>query len=71
MPGAVARTSTFALTNATFPYVQEIATRGYVRAARDNPSLAAGLNIVRGQVLTAQLANAFGLPTASLGEALL
>jgi alanine dehydrogenase len=71
MPGAVARTSTRALTNATFPYVQWIAHRGYVRAARDNAALAAGLNIVKGKVVNPGLAAAFGLPTATLGEALL
>jgi len=43
MPGAVARTSTTALTNATFPYVLEIANKGWRQAAADNPAIAAGL----------------------------
>ena len=69
MPGAVARTSPFALTNATFPYVQEIANRGYRAAARDHAALAAGLNIVNGQIVHRRLAAVFGLPCASLDEA--
>jgi alanine dehydrogenase len=70
MPGAVARTSTTALTNATFPYVLEIAKRGYARAARKNPALAAGLNIVRGRVTYADLATQYRKPLAILAEVL-
>jgi alanine dehydrogenase len=70
MPGAVARTSTVALTNATFPYVLELANHGYVRAARENPAIAAGLNIVKGKVVYGELAQIFRLPLASLDEAL-
>jgi alanine dehydrogenase len=70
MPGAVARTSTTALTNATFPYVLEIAKRGYARAARKNPALAAGLNIVRGRVTYADLATQYRKPLATLAEVL-
>ena len=70
MPGAVARTSTTALTNATFPYVLEIAKKGYGRAARKNPALAAGLNIVRGRVSYPDLAAQYHLPLASLTEVL-
>jgi alanine dehydrogenase len=51
MPGAVARTSTLALTNATFPYVLEIANKGHERAAKENPAIRAGLNVVNGQVV--------------------
>jgi alanine dehydrogenase len=43
MPGALARTSTLALTNATFPYALEIARQGWRRAAAENPAIAAGL----------------------------
>ncbi len=70
MPGAVARTSTTALTNATFPYVLEIAKKGYARAARKNPALAAGLNIVRGRVTYADLATQYRKPLVPLPEVL-
>ncbi len=69
MPGAVARTSTTALTNATFPYVLEIARKG-CRAARKNPALASGLNIVRGRVTYADLATQYRKPLAPLAEVL-
>ncbi len=61
MPGAVARTSTFALTNATFPYVKKLADKGYVRAMRDDPALARGLNLWFGQVTHAAVARDLGL----------
>jgi alanine dehydrogenase len=48
MPGAVARTSTFALNNATLPFTLALADKGYARACRENPHLLAGLNIHRG-----------------------
>ena len=48
MPGAVARTSTFALNNATLPFTLALANKGYKRALQDNPHLLAGLNIHRG-----------------------
>jgi alanine dehydrogenase len=51
MPGAVPRTSTFALTNATLPYVRAIADLGWEAAARRDPGLAAGLNIHAGHVI--------------------
>ncbi len=60
MPGAVARTSTYALTNATFPYVQEIANKGWQRAAEDNPAVRSGLNIVEGRVVFGKIAEQFG-----------
>ncbi len=69
MPGAVARTSTTALTNATFPYVLEIARKG-CRAARKNPALASGLNIVRGRVTYADLATQYRKPLTPLAEVL-
>jgi alanine dehydrogenase len=50
MPGAVPRTSTFALTNATLPYVRAIADLGWDAAAKRDPGLAAGLNIQAGHV---------------------
>jgi alanine dehydrogenase len=50
MPGAVPRTSTFALTNVTLPYAMQIANRGVVDALMADPSLRAGLNTYKGQV---------------------
>jgi len=61
MPGAFARTSTFALTNATFPYVQELADKGWIQASRENPEIASGLNVVRGQVTNQPVAFAHRL----------
>ena len=66
MPGAVARTSTLALTNATFPYVLEIAAKGYRRAAKENPAVAAGLNVVNGKVFYRDLSQLYRLPPAPL-----
>ncbi len=63
MPGAYARTSTFALTNATFPYVQQIADKGWLQAARENPEIAKGLNVVRGHVTHQPVALAHHLPS--------
>ena len=62
MPGAVARTSTFALANATLPYMREIANEGAVRACLQNPSLALGLNTFKGNVTYQAVAKAHGLP---------
>jgi alanine dehydrogenase len=50
MPGAVPRTSTFALTNATLPYVRLIANQGYEAAVRENPALAEGVNTYAGEI---------------------
>ena len=66
MPGAVGRTSTYALTNATLPYLLEIADKGHERAAADNPAIHAGLNLVRGHVTNRAVADTFGLPCRSL-----
>ena len=62
MPGAVPRTSTLALTNATFPYALRLADLGWQRACLEDPSLALGVNVVRGQVTYGGVAEAFGLP---------
>ena len=61
MPGAVPRTSTLALTNATFPYVVQLANKGWKRALRENGALLKGLNIVDGKVTYPAVAEAFGL----------
>jgi alanine dehydrogenase len=50
MPGAVSRTSTLALTNATFPYAVTLANKGWKAACRDDRALALGLNVVRGKL---------------------
>jgi len=57
MPGAVPRTSTFALTNATFPYVMSLADKGAYKAMLENPHLLNGLNIVKGNVTCETVAN--------------
>src|SRR5262249_22298129 len=61
MPGAVGRTSTYALTNVTLPYVIELAKKGIDRALADNSALKHGLNIRNGQVTNPAVAATFGL----------
>jgi alanine dehydrogenase len=70
MPGAVPITSTYALTNATLPYVLHVSEAGIARAARENPGLAKGVNVVDGKVTYAPVAEATGLPFVELFEAL-
>src|ERR671931_1238539 len=70
MPGAVPITSTRALTNATLPYVLHLADVGVAQAARENPGLAKGVNVVGGKVTYKPVAEATGQPYASLFEAL-
>jgi alanine dehydrogenase len=60
MPGAVARTSTFALNNATLPFVLALADKGINAALRANPHLLAGLNVYEGQITHAAVADALG-----------
>jgi alanine dehydrogenase len=62
MPGGVPRTSTLALTNATFPYAKQLATKGWKQALKENEALRKGLNIVDGKVTYPAVAEAFGLP---------
>jgi len=59
MPGAVGRTSTFALTNATLPYALQLADLGYQKACRLDPGLAEGINIERGKVTNRAVAEGF------------
>jgi alanine dehydrogenase len=61
MPGAVPYTSTLALTNATFPYLLQIAQKGWEKACEDNVGLKKGLNIVRGEIVYQPVAEAFGM----------
>jgi alanine dehydrogenase len=66
MPGAVARTSTMALTNATLPYAVEIADKGWKQACRDNLEIQKGANVVQGKVTYKGVAEAFNLPFVSM-----
>lgn len=61
IPGAVPYTSTLALTNATLPYVIQLANKGWKQACRDNEELRKGLNIVEGKVVYKPVAEAWGL----------
>jgi len=70
MPGAVAHTSTYALTNATLPYVRSIANRGWKDALLADPALALGLNVHGGRVVNAAVASAQGLVAGELSAAL-
>jgi alanine dehydrogenase len=65
MPGAVPRTSTFALNNATLPFGLAIADKGYRQALLENPHLKAGLNVHRGQVTYAAVAHDLGYTYAT------
>jgi alanine dehydrogenase len=62
MPGAVGRTSTYALCNVTLPYVLQFATRGWRAVAATLPGVADGVNIDRGRVTNEAVASTFGLP---------
>ncbi|MCW8885231.1 MAG: alanine dehydrogenase, partial [Motiliproteus sp.] len=70
MPGGVARTSTFALTNATLPYVIELANKGYKQALLDNQHLRNGLNVHCGQVTYEAVARDLGYNFVSAEEIL-
>ncbi len=61
MPGAVGRTSTFGLTNATFPYLLALAEKGYRKACQDDPGLAAGINVERGKLTYKPVADTFDM----------
>ncbi len=64
MPGAVGRTSTYALTNVTLPYVLQLAKKGLERAVKENAALAQGVNVRDGRVTNAAVAATFGLECA-------
>jgi len=61
MPGALPRTSTLALNNATLPYALEIANKGWKNAMKQNPEIRRGANVVKGNVTYRGVAEAFGL----------
>jgi alanine dehydrogenase len=69
MPGAVPRTSTFALTNATLPYVRALADLGWQAALKRDPGLAAGLNVHAGEIAHEVVARALGLTARPVGMA--
>jgi alanine dehydrogenase len=68
MPGAVPRTSTYALTNMTLPYVVAVAERGLEEAARQDPVLARGVNVYGGSVTNAAVAEAHGMEHVPLSS---
>lgn len=68
MPGAVARTSTFALTNVTIDYALEIADKGYKKALTDNKALRKGLNVINGQLTFQAVAKGHNLPYAAVED---
>jgi alanine dehydrogenase len=70
MPGAVARTSTLALNNATLPFVLALADKGYLRALEDDPHLLAGLNVCQGSLTCQAVAMAQNLPWISPAKAI-
>jgi alanine dehydrogenase len=70
MPGAVPRTSTLALTNATLPYAVKLANHGWEEACRRDPALKLGLNIVKGKIVYAGVAEAFGLESTNVDSVL-
>ena len=61
MPGAVPHTSTYALTNATLPYVVALARKGLLEALREDPALVKGVNVHEGMVVYEPVAQAHGL----------
>lgn len=70
IPGAVPRTSTLALTNATLPYALSLADKGWRRAALDDPGLAEGVNITDGHITFKAVAEAWDMPYTPLGDLL-
>ena len=70
MPGAVPRTSTLALGNATQPFLMALANKGWKQALRDDPHLANGLNVHDGQITCAPVGEALGLPVTPLDDVL-
>lgn len=70
MPGAVPRTSTFALSNVTLPYVLAIANKGFKRAVESDPALERGVNSYEGVITHAAVADSLKLPYRPLGDLL-
>jgi len=70
MPGAVGRTSTYALSNATLPYALELANKGYREAALESKEIARGINVIDGKVTHEGVAEAFNMEYCSVFEIL-
>jgi alanine dehydrogenase len=70
MPGAVPNTSTYALTNATMPYVVALADKGWRQATAEDPALALGVNTTAGRLTNAPVGAATGIDAVGLGDAL-
>ncbi|MCL7972265.1 MAG: alanine dehydrogenase [marine benthic group bacterium] len=70
MPGAVPRTSTLALTNATSPYMMALANKGWVRACQEDDALALGINAADGKLTYGAVGEAFGLDSIDVAEVL-
>jgi alanine dehydrogenase len=70
MPGALPRTSTLALNNATLPYAVEIANKGWKKAMQENPEIKRGANVVKGKVTYEGVAEAFGLKYSPIDKLL-
>ncbi|MDW4464842.1 alanine dehydrogenase [Staphylococcus saprophyticus] len=70
MPGAVPRTSTIALNNATLPYAQQLASKGYLKAVQDNHALSLGLNTINGELTNKGVAEALNLSYTDIESAL-
>ena len=70
MPGGVPRTSTFALNQATLPYLVKLANKGYQKALSEDKNFLAGLNVYKGQVTYKAVADVFGHDFVEPGEAI-
>ena len=70
MPGAVPRTSTVALTNATLTYIENLARKGWQKAIREDSALAKGVNVLNGKVVYSAVAQAHGLEKDTFNQAL-
>ena len=70
MPGAVAKTSTLALTNATLSYAVEIANKGWKRAMKENKGIKLGANVIQGKVTCGGVSEAFGMECALIDSML-
>ncbi len=70
MPGAVAKTSTLALTNATLPYTVQLANKGWKRAMKENIELARGANVINGKITYKGVADAFGMELTPIDQLL-
>ena len=70
MPGGVPRTSTFALNQATLPYLVKLANKGYQNALGEDKNFLAGLNVYKGQVTYKAVADVFGHDFVEPGEAI-